>query len=123
MDLETIRESIVTKVYHITQETKVPLHKHADKDEIFYCMKGSGFGVLENEEKELTAGKAFIVQAGTNGARIGVLKLYRKSGRTIKYKNFFKRPNEYTPEDDKYIRSLINKYKSESRKKSNLRFD
>jgi mannose-6-phosphate isomerase-like protein (cupin superfamily) len=63
MDLSSIKESIVTKVYHVHSETKVPLHKHDDKDEIFYCIKGSGFGVLENEEIELTAGKAFIVPA------------------------------------------------------------
>ncbi|MHC4554813.1 MAG: cupin domain-containing protein, partial [Planctomycetota bacterium] len=44
---------------------KVPLHKHDDKDEIFYCIKGSGFGVLEDKEVELTVGKAFVVPAGT----------------------------------------------------------
>ena len=65
MDLNVIKESIVTKVYHINSETKVPLHKHDDKDEIFYCIKGSGFGVLEDGEDELIAGKAFIVSAGT----------------------------------------------------------
>ena len=65
MDLNVIKESIVTKVYHINSETKVPLHKHDDKDEIFYCIKGSGFGVLEDGEEELIAGKAFIVSAGT----------------------------------------------------------
>ncbi|MGD9015212.1 MAG: cupin domain-containing protein [Candidatus Omnitrophota bacterium] len=65
MDLSSIKESIVTKVYHLTSETKVPLHKHDDKDEIFYYLKGSGFGVLEDGEVELNVGKAFIVPAGT----------------------------------------------------------
>ena len=65
MDLNSIKESIVTKVYHVTSDTKVPLHNHAEQDEIFYCIKGSGFGVLENGEVELTVGKAFIVAAGT----------------------------------------------------------
>ena len=65
MDLDAIKEAIATKVYHLTSETKVPLHKHDDKDEIFYCMKGSGFGVLEKSEVELSPGKAFIVTAGT----------------------------------------------------------
>ena len=64
MDTNSIKESIETKVYHLTSETKVPLHKHDEKDEIFYCIKGSGFGVLENGEEELTVGKAFIVPAG-----------------------------------------------------------
>ena len=65
MDLNSVKESIVTKVYHLTSETKVPLHKHEDQDEIFYCMKGSGFGVLEDREVELNVGISFIVPAGT----------------------------------------------------------
>jgi quercetin dioxygenase-like cupin family protein len=64
MDLEKIKNAIVTNVYHIPAERKVPLHSHADHDEIFYCIKGEGFGVLENGEVELTIGKAFIVPAG-----------------------------------------------------------
>ncbi|MDP8230701.1 MAG: cupin domain-containing protein [Candidatus Gorgyraea atricola] len=65
MDLNSIKESIVTKVYHLTSDTKVPLHKHEKNDEIFYCIKGSGFGVLEDGEVELSIGKVFIVSAGT----------------------------------------------------------
>ena len=57
MDLSSIKESITPKVYHLISETKVPLHKHDDKDEIFYCIKGSSSGVLENEEIELAVGK------------------------------------------------------------------
>ena len=64
MDLNSIKEAIVNNVYHLTSDKKVPLHKHDDKDEIFYCIKGSGFGVLEDTEVELTVGKAFIVPAG-----------------------------------------------------------
>jgi AraC family transcriptional regulator, transcriptional activator of pobA len=65
MNLDTIKESIVKKVYHIHSETKVPLHKHAKKDEIFFCIKGSGFGISESEEVELKVGKTFIAPAGT----------------------------------------------------------
>ncbi len=65
MDLKSIKESIVNHVYHISTETKVPLHKHDDKDESFYCIKGYGFGVLEDSEVELNVGDAFIVPAGT----------------------------------------------------------
>lgn len=64
MDLKNIKESIVTNVYHIDSQKKVPLHKHADQDEIFYCIKGEGFGVLEDREVELKVGEAFIVPAG-----------------------------------------------------------
>lgn len=64
MDLENIKASVVTNVYHINAEKNVPLHKHPKNDEIFYCIKGEGFGVLEDGEVHLTAGKAFIVPAG-----------------------------------------------------------
>ena len=64
MDLDSIKDAIATKVYHLTSDTNVPLHKHDDKDELFYCIKGSGLGVLEDLEMEMTVGKAFIVPAG-----------------------------------------------------------
>ncbi len=64
MELEKIKEAIVTHVYHIPSEKKVPLHRHQDQDEIFYCIKGEGFGVLEDDEIELNVGKVFIAPAG-----------------------------------------------------------
>ena len=65
MDLDSIKESIVKNVYYIPSDKKVPLHKHAEQDEIFYCIKGSGFGVLEDSEIELNVGVSFTVPAGT----------------------------------------------------------
>ena len=65
MDLEAIKAQILTNVYNIKADKKVPLHKHNKQDEIFYCISGAGFGVLENSEVELTVGKVFIVPAGT----------------------------------------------------------
>lgn len=65
LELEGLIEAIEKKTYHISSEVIVPLHKHEDLDEIFYCIKGSGFGVLENGEVELTIGKSFIATAGT----------------------------------------------------------
>ncbi len=64
MDLQKIKESTVTNVYHIDADKNVALHKHPNHDEIFYCIKGEGFGVLEDSLVELTVGKAFIVPAG-----------------------------------------------------------
>ena len=64
MDLQKIKDSIVTNVYHIPAEKKVALHKHDNHDEVFYCIKGEGFGMLEEREEKLTVGKAFIVPAG-----------------------------------------------------------
>lgn len=65
MDLSVVKEAIVTNVYHIPSDKKVPLHKHDTKDEIFYCIKGAGFGVLEDREVALNVGEAFIATAGT----------------------------------------------------------
>lgn len=64
MDLNSIKDSIIQNVYHIPSNKKVPLHKHAKQDEIFYCVKGSGFGVLKDSEVELGVGEAFIAPAG-----------------------------------------------------------
>ena len=64
MDLEKYKESIVTNVYYIPADKNVALHKHPKHDEIFYCIKGEGYGVLEESDVELTVGKAFIVPAG-----------------------------------------------------------
>ena len=64
LDVVSVKESIVTNVYHILGDKKVALHKHDKHDEVFYCIKGEGFGVLENSEEKLTPGKAFIVPAG-----------------------------------------------------------
>jgi mannose-6-phosphate isomerase-like protein (cupin superfamily) len=64
MDLDALKNDIITNVYHIDSSKKVSLHKHNKNDEVFYCISGSGFGVMENTEVELTAGKAFIVPAG-----------------------------------------------------------
>lgn len=41
------------------------LHKHQGYDEIFYCIKGEGTGVLEHEGKGLNVGDAFIVKENT----------------------------------------------------------
>lgn len=79
MNLENIKDEIVTKVYHIPQEKKVPLHKHPKHDEIFYCIKGEGFGVLEDREIKLTVGEAFIVPADTMHALRSDNNLYVSS--------------------------------------------
>ncbi len=64
MDIEYLKEAIVKNVYHIDAAKKIALHQHHNKDEIFYCIAGSGYGVLEDKEVELKVGEAFIVPAG-----------------------------------------------------------
>ncbi|MDD2198079.1 MAG: cupin domain-containing protein [Bacteroidales bacterium] len=62
MDKELLKSKIKTNAYQIKSDKNVALHKHQKFDEIFYCIKGSGFGVLENEEKEMTVGSVFLVK-------------------------------------------------------------
>jgi quercetin dioxygenase-like cupin family protein len=79
MDLEKVREAIVTRVYQIPADKKVPLHRHPQHDEIFYCIKGEGYGVLEDGETPLAVGKAFIVPAGVMHALRSDSELYVSS--------------------------------------------
>ncbi len=65
MNIESIKKGIVVNVYHILATEKVPLHAHPKNDEVFYCIKGTGYGVLEDGQVELKVGQAFIVPAGT----------------------------------------------------------
>ncbi|HEX3043145.1 MAG TPA: cupin domain-containing protein [Bacillota bacterium] len=65
MDTEAIKAMIKTNVHHIVAGRTVPLHKHADSDEVFYCIAGEGFGVLEDRDVRLEVGQTFIVPAGT----------------------------------------------------------
>jgi 5'-nucleotidase len=69
-------------------------------------------------------GKTIIVQAGMNGAHIGILELTREAGRTVKCSNSFLQPDDKTPGDDRGIRALITRYQQETRRKyKNVRFD
>jgi quercetin dioxygenase-like cupin family protein len=61
------------------QTKKVPLHKHPERDEVFYCIKGSGYGVLEDRKIELIVGKVFIVPAGTLHSMVPDSNIYVSS--------------------------------------------
>ena len=65
MDLQIFKTLVKTNAYHIHSAKEVPFHRHTETDEIFYCIKGEGYGLLEDgSEQELYVGKAFIVPAG-----------------------------------------------------------
>ncbi len=64
MDLENIKSSIVINVYHVPADKDVVLHNHLKYDEVFYCIKGEGYGILDDGQIELSVGKTFIVPAG-----------------------------------------------------------
>jgi len=76
LNTEEYKSKIVTNVYHITNESNVALHKHPKHDEIFYCVKGTGFGVLEDKEVELIVGRDFLVNAGMMHSLKTVSDLY-----------------------------------------------
>ncbi|MGL4369013.1 MAG: hypothetical protein ACRCUT_04985 [Spirochaetota bacterium] len=52
----------------------------------------------------------YILQAGPNGARIGICEITVNDKKITALSNRFVIPDHKTPEDDKYIRSLINEY-------------
>jgi len=64
IDLKAVQEGSETKVYCIIPEMKVPLHAHASQDEVFYCIKGTGFGIAEDREVPLAQGEVFVAPAG-----------------------------------------------------------
>jgi mannose-6-phosphate isomerase-like protein (cupin superfamily) len=64
MDSQAIKEQIEIKVHHVPKERKVPMHKHPEQVELFYCFNGSGVGVLEDSEVALAVGEVFIAPAG-----------------------------------------------------------
>jgi len=65
MDTKRIEEAIKTNVYHIHPDLKVPYHEHGTQDEIFYCIKGSGLGIVDGKEVELTVGDVMLAPAGS----------------------------------------------------------
>lgn len=68
-------------------------------------------------------GGAVIVQAGSNGAHIGILELAVDRGKVVSFKNSFRRPDEFQPADDPHVRGLINEYKNRLKKETgSLRF-
>lgn len=65
VDFKALKEGLETKTYLIPPSVKVPLHEHATQDEIFYCVKGTGIGIVEDKEFEFSPGDIFIAPAGS----------------------------------------------------------
>lgn len=64
-------------------------------------------------------GDTLIVQAGANGAHIGILELSVSGGKIISFTNSFRLPDEFQPEDNPAIRRLIDEYRREVEKTFN----
>ena len=63
MNTDNLKDNIVTNVYYIDAQKNVAIHKHDNHNEIFYCVKGSGYGILEDSEIILKVGDVFNVKA------------------------------------------------------------
>lgn len=63
IEVEAVKGAIESNVYYIAPNALVPLHKHEDLDEVFYCIKGNGYAVLENEERLLNEGTTFVAHS------------------------------------------------------------
>ncbi len=63
-ELQAIKEAIHTDVYHIPTGEAIALHSHISHDEMFYCIKGIGKGLLEGKDIGLYAGDTFVAPAG-----------------------------------------------------------
>ncbi len=59
------------------------------------------------------SGGTVIVQAGANGAHIGILELSLSGEKPHALKNSFRRPDERYPADDPRIRRIIDRYNAE----------
>lgn len=63
--------------------------------------------------RPLQGGGAIVVQAGANGARIGILELSVSGGKARVVKNSFRFPDEHHPADDPRVRRIIDRYNAE----------
>lgn len=64
LNLNDFKKEVETNVYCISSTMKVPSHEHASHDELFYCVKGIGIGIVDGQNIELTPGATFIAPAG-----------------------------------------------------------
>jgi len=64
LDLDLIKDSLETKVYHISADSVVPIHNHYGHDEVFYCLTGKGTCLLDDHVLEVEGGISFVVKAG-----------------------------------------------------------
>ncbi len=70
-------------------------------------------------KKPVKINNSIIVQAGSDGKRIGILHIKIRNNKIEYYKNVFIYPTHTYPQDNPFIRQLINKYNLELRKKYN----
>lgn len=65
IDFKTIEDGMEIKTYRIPTDLKVDPHEHPTQDEIFYCIKGNGIGIVDDKEYSFSPGESFIAPAGS----------------------------------------------------------
>lgn len=65
VDFKALTEGLETRTYLLPPNLEVPLHEHATQDEIFYCVKGKGVGVVDGKEFNFTPSDVFVAPAGS----------------------------------------------------------
>jgi len=65
VDFKTMKEGLEVKTYMVPPTFEVPLHEHATQDEIFYCVKGHGIGIVDDKRIEFSPGDIFVAPAGS----------------------------------------------------------
>lgn len=110
--LKSIGADVILLLSHSGFENDIALEKEITGVEVIV---GGHTQTLIN--KPVRGNRALIVQAGSNGAHIGILEMTIKNGKIISFKNSFRRPDEFRPPDDPVIRKFINDYKKETGKK------
>lgn len=65
VDFKAIKERFELKTYFIPPSFQVPLHEHGAQDEIFYCIKGKGVGIVDDSRIPFSPGDVFIAPAGS----------------------------------------------------------
>ncbi|MDY6969252.1 MAG: hypothetical protein SVR08_11470 [Spirochaetota bacterium] len=121
-DIKTLHKEEVDLIFLLSHsgydEDKILLRKLKGIDVV---IGGHSQTLVKNPSR---VGDSILVQAGTNGAYIGILELRFNTGKITSFRNSFRLPDEFQPEDDPYIRKLIDKYKEDIKKKyQKMRFD
>jgi 5'-nucleotidase/UDP-sugar diphosphatase len=119
-DIDTLRKrgvDIIVLLSHSGYERDISLQRELSGIDVII---GGHSQTLVKRPKRWK--NAIIVQAGADGAHIGILQL-TIDGEKISFSNSFKLPDEFQPADDPYIRSLIREYRNTLKKQmKELRF-
>jgi len=65
VDFKALKEGLETRTYMVPPTMEVPMHEHATQDEIFYCVKGTGIGIVDDKEFKFAPGDIFVAPAGS----------------------------------------------------------